>query len=524
MARSPWRRLVRAGWLFAALAVGLASLSWIMLDEAGERGDVGAVQRVIDNDVLARARLAFERASVGLLADRLLTGTGQGESDPVAVAKLVTTLQTSYAQIEAIADGEGPVATLAVDLVEAIDPTVVAEPLDNMAAMYDAVDDVRWATNSKAVDDPFSALFELGFFAALPEHVLVEGLVAVAETEELTVAPDTQDLYDAISVVVAVEGGWFGPDDAAPLTDSKWFDVDHAVRLYPAQTREMQGLFSGSDVLVFDRWLEDFPSDEQLPGGIDGMRAAVLAVRDEVTPIVDEIQATETALELERARNEADQRSDLRLAALASALGAVAMAALATVLLIARRRSVHQLSRLALRDALTGASTRHALDQEVRERLDDPRFGHHVLVIIDLDRFKMVNDAFGHAVGDQLLREVASRLRSAADMLATATPGAHSSVVRMGGDEFMLATHAPTQVRTDLLVFELDAARSRSFDVTVEGRVESLLPEFSFGLAEERGTADLDAMMAAADLAAYADKASRSTGRREADRNSSPAG
>ncbi|NEX21742.1 EAL domain-containing protein [Thiorhodococcus mannitoliphagus] len=83
-------------------------------------------------------------------------------------------------------------------------------------------------------------------------------------------------------------------------------------------------------------------------------------------------------------------------------------------------------------DPLTGLFNRRAFEQRVDEALTDARLSHrtHVLLYLDLDRFKVVNDACGHTAGDQLLIQITgliqARLRDA-DLLA-----------RLGGDEFGL--------------------------------------------------------------------------------------
>jgi diguanylate cyclase (GGDEF)-like protein len=133
------------------------------------------------------------------------------------------------------------------------------------------------------------------------------------------------------------------------------------------------------------------------------------------------------------------------------------------------------------------------------------------MVVVDLDHFKMVNDAFGHAAGDAVLREVGTRLRSIADStIADSVPAGRCHVVRMGGDEFLIALHSSGEVPIDELANHLDDARRQPLVVVVEGRHETLVPEFSFGIADTSGPGDLDEVMAAADLASYADKTRRS--------------
>jgi diguanylate cyclase (GGDEF)-like protein len=92
----------------------------------------------------------------------------------------------------------------------------------------------------------------------------------------------------------------------------------------------------------------------------------------------------------------------------------------------------------ALTDELTGLGNRRRLAFSIAAALEDREPQQHVgLVLIDLDRFKEVNDTLGHQVGDALLREVSHRMRAAA--------GEHL-LVRMGGDEFALLV-APTEDR-----------------------------------------------------------------------------
>ena len=105
----------------------------------------------------------------------------------------------------------------------------------------------------------------------------------------------------------------------------------------------------------------------------------------------------------------------------------------------------------ARHDALTGVLNRHGLD-EVLAELADPST---VVVFIDLDRFKPVNDEFGYDAGDAVLVEVARRLA------AVAQPG--DVVGRFGGDEFVVVCHgvAPGE----------DAAEVRRFEEALAGPV-----------------------------------------------------
>ncbi|MET0295772.1 MAG: diguanylate cyclase [Microbacterium sp.] len=103
------------------------------------------------------------------------------------------------------------------------------------------------------------------------------------------------------------------------------------------------------------------------------------------------------------------------------------------------RRAESQLAELALVDSLTGLRNRRSL-LEVLEELVAERRGGSVM-FLDLDRFKSLNDRFGHEVGDIVLRTVAARL--------TAVSRATDTIARLGGDEFvMLCPDVPPEDQT----------------------------------------------------------------------------
>jgi diguanylate cyclase len=91
-----------------------------------------------------------------------------------------------------------------------------------------------------------------------------------------------------------------------------------------------------------------------------------------------------------------------------------------------------QLRHLATHDALTGLPNRILLEDRLSQAIAHAaRDGHSFAVaVFDLDRFKVVNDSFGHNAGDTLLKEVAARLQGVARSIDT--------VVRLGGDEFVM--------------------------------------------------------------------------------------
>jgi diguanylate cyclase (GGDEF)-like protein/PAS domain S-box-containing protein len=97
-----------------------------------------------------------------------------------------------------------------------------------------------------------------------------------------------------------------------------------------------------------------------------------------------------------------------------------------------------QLSHLAHHDELTGLPNRLYYKAQLEKCLQSARRNQHMMALLylDLDGFKQINDTFGHDVGDQLLREVATRLKNCVRE--------EDTVARMGGDEFIIIL---TQIR-----------------------------------------------------------------------------
>lgn len=96
------------------------------------------------------------------------------------------------------------------------------------------------------------------------------------------------------------------------------------------------------------------------------------------------------------------------------------------------RQSRAQLEHIATHDSLTGLPNRTLFEERLKQALS--RASRHgtmgALLLLDLDRFKEVNDGLGHTIGDQLLKESAHRLKNACRF--------EDTVARLGGDEFIL--------------------------------------------------------------------------------------
>jgi diguanylate cyclase (GGDEF)-like protein len=148
---------------------------------------------------------------------------------------------------------------------------------------------------------------------------------------------------------------------------------------------------------------------------------------------------------------------------------------------------------LARTDVVTGLANRAGLNHAMTERLRAIGPDEQVALFwLDLDRFKEVNDLLGHPVGDQVLSEVARRLRQ--------TAPTDAAIARFGGDEFIMICRVQSRIECERLAARLldDATRSMRID---DSRLE--VP-CSMGIAilPEDG-ADADSLMQAADLALY---------------------
>jgi diguanylate cyclase (GGDEF)-like protein/PAS domain S-box-containing protein len=140
---------------------------------------------------------------------------------------------------------------------------------------------------------------------------------------------------------------------------------------------------------------------------------------------------------------------------------------------IERARAREQLEHQALHDALTGLPNRVLLNDRLAQALAAARRHKRGVAVglLDLDRFKVVNDTLGHAQGDLLLREVALRLNEGLR--------ADETIARMGGDEFLVIfTDIENQGQADDAARRLLAPLERPFQIA--GR--ELYVRASFGL------------------------------------------
>lgn len=159
-------------------------------------------------------------------------------------------------------------------------------------------------------------------------------------------------------------------------------------------------------------------------------------------------------------------------------------------------RARRSLEHLARHDALTGLANRSVLIEQLERVLDN---GQPVAaVFIDLDRFKPVNDLFGHDAGDELLCEVSNRLRSVIRL--------GDLVARVGGDEFVvLAAGVDDPAVGEAFCERIDAVLAEPY-LLADGPVRVTA---SVGLALAEADSTVTSLLADADVAMYEAKAER---------------
>jgi len=166
-----------------------------------------------------------------------------------------------------------------------------------------------------------------------------------------------------------------------------------------------------------------------------------------------------------------------------------------------RRALEEQLRHQALHDALTSLPNRRlANDRLERAILRAKRSGStEALLLIDLDRFKQVNDTMGHHAGDVLLQEVAARIKKAIRESDT--------VGRLGGDEFAVLLHSTDEATASRIACKIQ--EGLQLPLVLEGQRVDLTASIGIAVYPHHGH-DAETITRCADMAMYAAKGSGS--------------
>ncbi|MFC3127291.1 EAL domain-containing protein [Pseudoroseomonas globiformis] len=169
---------------------------------------------------------------------------------------------------------------------------------------------------------------------------------------------------------------------------------------------------------------------------------------------------------------------------------------------ITEQRRAHQeqllvqqrLAHMARHDALTDLPNRTLFQERLDQALGDVAHGERVAVhCLDLDGLKAVNDTLGHPAGDELLREIARRLKQHVREADT--------VARLGGDEFAIVQAGPAG-RADAALLGQRLLEALAEPMELAGQCIAVSASIGIALAPEHGS-DADGLLKAADLALY---------------------
>lgn len=163
-----------------------------------------------------------------------------------------------------------------------------------------------------------------------------------------------------------------------------------------------------------------------------------------------------------------------------------------------RLQAEQSLQELAMNDALTGLANRRHFNERLQEAVSETSRSNlsFAVLMIDLDRFKPVNDLYGHAVGDRLLQAIAERV---GELIR-----AHDCFARLGGDEFALLARIHDQKQDDpaRLATRILKALEAPFEIDdITCRIGA-----SIGIAVSHGDETGDKLLNNADLALYSAK------------------
>ncbi|MFZ5691927.1 MAG: bifunctional diguanylate cyclase/phosphodiesterase [Pseudomonadota bacterium] len=163
-----------------------------------------------------------------------------------------------------------------------------------------------------------------------------------------------------------------------------------------------------------------------------------------------------------------------------------------------RKRNESRIAHLAHHDPLTDLANRAALNMKLAETVEQAAAanGEFALLCIDLDRFKEVNDLYGHAAGDKVLLEIVRRMREVAG---------DTFLARLGGDEFMaICLEQPTRAAATALAERL--VEVMNTDIDCDGRKVRMGMSIGVAVYPADGT-DMAALLRNADAALYRAKA-----------------
>jgi diguanylate cyclase (GGDEF)-like protein len=195
-----------------------------------------------------------------------------------------------------------------------------------------------------------------------------------------------------------------------------------------------------------------------------------------------------------------ETRKWTRVALLVVAVGLCAVIALVSIIRLEtkRQRAQEEIEQLAMTDQLTGLANRNQFNDRFDQSLKLARREDYplVLMLLDLDKFKTVNDTFGHPIGDELLKKVA--------MIFTKHCRDTDVVARIGGDEFaILLVHTEEQRNIEMIANRIISEVCRPIEI--DGNEMQIGTSIGISIFPRDG-GDEENLIKNADLALYSAK------------------
>ncbi len=474
------------------------------LAEARRHEEAAAAAKMLE------LRVNGEAAFFDELHARLVTALVDDDPSRVAVTSLARNAALAELRegVASLADGDGKTAVEASSLLITVDRIIhdldEQEPTGHQ--LYEMAGTVRFAERA-ADTPPRTGLDQLTTLAALGPLTLNSSLDAEIVISGADAPVNLTTYFAEAEGAVSDNPGWLGTEPGRPV-DAELFELDAVRAEYSDEMQTINDVLAASKLPAADRWVRSFAdgNPDDAPFTIEAIADSEAAASATIRTIVRGVLADEQAAHAAAAGSARSRVGLLRIiAGLLSALASIFLALIVRVVVKRLRRSQER-ARLASMDRLTAVGNRHELEERTSVLIADPRFAQHVVAVIDMDRFKLINDTWGHSAGDAVLVEVARGLTQMARRFGERHPGSETTVVRMGGDEFLCSLHSRESFDIDSVHRELEAIRSMPL-VTDDGVTLPL--EFSIGVAVCDGPAVMYDMISAADLAAYEQKSAR---------------
>jgi diguanylate cyclase (GGDEF)-like protein len=501
-------RGLRVGLIGGALVVSAASLTAGLLGVSRAQARQESAREAVDAVQLIDARTRLEAGYLDEL--NALTVGILTVPDPGALAaahdRRITLEHEVGKTLETLSTRRNRAGAAAADLRNELGRLHLDEHSD-AEALFNAAGTTRFASETPEEWSEIYPVSEAAIVTAMPPMVLHDLVGARYVDDHAVLAEPWPAFFESVDQYLRKAEPWFGGRADHPTADGR-FEVSSAIATFPVEMAKVDGVLSGSptwkvgQALVARQQNPGSPVTISLAEAAAGVADANRQLRPLVFDLLDRVRG-----EHEHTVAESTRLRTLWLAlAIASAIalaGAIAVAVRFTVRAVRKSRVLVQRASI---DELTGVGNRHHLAERTAMLAADQHFASHLIAMVDMNHFKMINDTWGHAAGDAVLKETARRLTITVNAICADSAGTQGTVVRVGGDEFLVSLHSRSALSSEVLRVRLLDAMAPLFDI---GVAEMFPASASIGIAETDRAARLSDLMALADLAVYEDKAKR---------------